>query len=229
MVAKNGLVALSCLEADHFDLVVMDVQMPEMSGLDAAAAIREKEMKTGAHIPIVAITAHAMKGDRERCLAAGMDGYVPKPIHPEELFRVIDAVMSAPGSHTPVTTDLPAGAEPACETLLDRATLLGAVGGNAALLGKIVKLFLKSYPNAVSDLRNAGNQGDCASLARAAHTLRGGGGAFLTKAAIEILIRLESMGREEDLTDIDTNLTQLEREMALIEVELAALVAELAS
>ncbi len=92
-VAANGRAALAALEQQPFDLVLMDVQMPEMDGLEATAAIREKERLTGAHIPIVAMTAHAMKGDQEWCLAAGMDGYVCKPINIQELLGVIEGVV----------------------------------------------------------------------------------------------------------------------------------------
>ena len=86
----NGLEALATLEKGTFDLILMDVQMPEMDGREATAAIRRREQGTGVHLPIVAMTAHAMKGDQEQCLAAGMDGYIAKPIRSEELFATID-------------------------------------------------------------------------------------------------------------------------------------------
>jgi CheY-like chemotaxis protein len=89
-VAGNGLEALAALRKESFDLVFMDVQMPEMDGYEATAAIREEETKSGRHQQIIALTAHAMKGDRERCLAAGMDGYLSKPIRPEELDEVLE-------------------------------------------------------------------------------------------------------------------------------------------
>jgi CheY-like chemotaxis protein len=228
-LAENGLVALSRLEAEHFDLVFMDVQMPEMSGFEATEAIRNKESKTGGHIPIVAVTAHAMKGDRERCLAAGMDAYLPKPIQPRELFRVIDELVLASSPIEPAPAEPKQNVEPASETLLDRSALMASVGGNADMLVKIASLFLKRYPAILSDIRNTASQGDCASLARAAHTLKGGGGLFLTKCAVEILTRLQSMGREGDLTNVEAAVTELEGEMSLIEVELAALVTEGAS
>jgi len=93
VVAGDGREALEKLKTADFDLVLMDVQMPVMGGFEATAAVREMEKGTGKHIPIVALTAHAVKGDRERCLAAGMDGYVGKPIHPEELFQQIEALI----------------------------------------------------------------------------------------------------------------------------------------
>ena len=92
-VASNGKKALNILETDDFQVVLMDVQMPEMDGFEATAAIREKEKTTGAHIPIVAMTAHAMVGDRERCLDMGMDGYISKPISSKELERGVDEAL----------------------------------------------------------------------------------------------------------------------------------------
>jgi PAS domain S-box-containing protein len=94
-VAGNGREALATLEKEPFDLVLMDVQMPDMDGFEATAAIRQQEQATGAHLPIIAMTAYALKGDRERCLEAGMDAYVSKPINTDELFRAIDSVLSA--------------------------------------------------------------------------------------------------------------------------------------
>jgi len=102
--AASGRQALAALEKEEFDLVLMDVQMPDLGGFEATAAIREKERVTGAHLPIIALTAHAMRGDRERCLAAGMDAYVTKPIQTEELFaaigNVVDGLRAQSGSAT---------------------------------------------------------------------------------------------------------------------------------
>ncbi len=94
VVAATGLEALKALEKESFDLVLMDVQMPEMDGLEATTAIREKEKNTGLHQPVVALTAHAMKGDREKCLAGGMDGYLTKPIRPQALDQRLEIYVS---------------------------------------------------------------------------------------------------------------------------------------
>jgi CheY-like chemotaxis protein len=93
VVAGNGLEALAALKKESFDLVFMDVQMPEMDGYEATAAIREAERDSGRHQPVIALTAHAMKGDREKCLAAGMDGYLSKPIKPQELDEVLEEYL----------------------------------------------------------------------------------------------------------------------------------------
>ena len=93
-MANNGREALDLLAESNFDLVLMDIQMPEMDGLQTTAEIRRREMRTGEHIPIVAMTAHAMVGDRERCLESGMDGYVSKPINPMELTAALSGVKA---------------------------------------------------------------------------------------------------------------------------------------
>jgi CheY-like chemotaxis protein len=98
-VAENGRQAVALFDGDLFDLILMDVQMPEMDGLEATAAIRKREAETGARrIPIIALTAHAMNGDRERCVAAGRDVYISKPISPQELYRTIQALAAIPES-----------------------------------------------------------------------------------------------------------------------------------
>ena len=99
--AGNGREAVATLERQEFDLVLMDVQMPEMDGFEATGVIREREQTTGGHVPIIAMTAHAMKGDEEQCLRAGMDGYVTKPVRQEELFRTIDRMLASPRQPVP--------------------------------------------------------------------------------------------------------------------------------
>jgi len=94
VVVDDGVKALAALERDRFDLVLMDVQMPSMDGVEATAAIRKRESAAGDHIPIIAMTAHAMSGDRQHFLENGMDGYISKPVHQEELFEVIESVLS---------------------------------------------------------------------------------------------------------------------------------------
>ena len=95
VVAPNGRDAVQRSGEQAFDVILMDVQMPEMSGLEATAAIRERERSTGGHVPIVAMTAHAMAGDRERCLEAGMDAYVSKPLRPYELLAAVDSLVAS--------------------------------------------------------------------------------------------------------------------------------------
>ncbi len=123
-VCGNGNEAFQALEKDSFDIILMDVEMPEMNGFDATRIIREKEKVSGKHIPIVAMTAHAMNGDRERCLASGMDAYISKPVSSEELFSIIEKYTNGEIAAAPAETNEP----------IDTAKLMERVAGDAELL-----------------------------------------------------------------------------------------------
>jgi two-component system sensor histidine kinase/response regulator len=110
-LAANGREALSALEKQPFDLVLMDVQMPEMDGLEATSILRQREQEREGHQPVIALTAHAMKGDQERCLAAGMDGYLTKPIRPQELDEILDKYIAVRKERTAPTPQDPSLAE----------------------------------------------------------------------------------------------------------------------
>ena len=207
VVAGNGREALAALARERFDLALMDVQMPEMDGFAATAAIREQERAVGGHLPIIAMTAYAMKGDRERCLDAGMDGYVSKPIRPEELFRVIEELAEAPAGE-----DAPKGEEEREDTL-DRETLLERVGGDKKLLKDIIAMFLEDCPKRLAKVREAIARRGGEALERAAHALKGGVGNFSVGPAFEAAQRLEQMGEQENLAGVEEVYAALEREM----------------
>jgi PAS domain S-box-containing protein len=217
-VVSNGREALSAVQAGHFDLVAMDVQMPEMDGLDATAAIRAWEKTGGTHTPIMAMTAHAMKGDRERCLAAGMDGYTSKPIRIGELERAIAQLVGPSKS---------AGASVPQETrgdgVLDRAALLAGVDGNRRLLRDLVRLFLADYPQRLAKIKEALRRGDAESLRMAAHALKGSVGNFAAQKALAAAQRLEIMGRDGNFDDAREAYKALESELARVTEELGTL------
>ncbi len=144
IVAANGREVLALLDKEAFDLVLMDVQMPEMDGLEATAAIRERERGTDRHVPIVALTAHAMKGDAEKCLAAGMDGYLAKPLQLRELTDAIARVV--PGAGRPGTGPAASVDSLPSSTRLDTARLLERVGGDRRALARIVRTFRADFP-----------------------------------------------------------------------------------
>jgi two-component system sensor histidine kinase/response regulator len=218
-VADNGLRALDLLAEQQFDLVLMDVQMPEMNGFEATAAIRQQEETTGRHIPIIAMTAHAIKGDEDRCLAAGMDGYVSKPIRSEELFRLI-AKLAPPPESARVEDD---------NNVVDRLAMLAQVDGDPELLSELVTLFLGTYPVLLDDLREGIRDQASSRIREAAHSLRGAVSNFKVTTAVDLAQSLELMGRNGDLRGAEDKFTRLEAEMRRIVVALAALRLEVAA
>jgi len=221
-VVGNGREAVSAVQAGKFDLIAMDVQMPEMDGLDATAAIRLWEKTTGTHIPIIAMTAHAMKGDRERCLAAGMDGYTSKPIRIGELDRAIAQLVGQPKTSNALLSDV----SPA-DGLIDRAALLEGVDGSMPLLRELIRLFLADSPKRLAEIKEAVRLGDAEALRRAAHTLKGSVGNFTAKKPFEVCQGLEAMGIEGDFRTAGEACATLERELTLLNAELRRLATNL--
>jgi len=190
IVAENGREAIAALDSRPFDLVLMDVQMPEMGGIEATRAIREKEKATGAHVLVLALTAHAMQGDRERCLAAGMDGYIAKPIDPREFLATVEAatasIPAAPGGSD--------GTE--ARAALDEPALLARFNGNRDLLRTLVKTFRDDCPEMMARIRTALGSRDAKALAEAAHGLKGSVGNFGHSAALDTARKLETIARQ---------------------------------
>jgi CheY-like chemotaxis protein/HPt (histidine-containing phosphotransfer) domain-containing protein len=167
-VADNGKLALEAWRRGGHDLVLMDMMMPEMDGLEVTRRIRAEEQGRG-RIPIIAMTANAMQGDRERCIDAGMDGYVSKPVKPELLFQEIDRVL---GGDVGTITPAPEPAERALP-IYDRAEALSRIGDDEELLATLVDMFVAEAPNYLGEIDNALQATDWTRLTRAAHTLKG--------------------------------------------------------
>ncbi len=192
VVVPDGRAAVEAWRSGSFDLILMDVQMPEMDGYEAVAAIREAEGPAGAHIPIVALTAHAMKGDRERCLRSGFDEYVAKPIRAEQLKAVIELMVR----QEPVAqAKAPAPVGPPTAREFDRQAALDGLGGDVKLLGEVVGLFLDDCPRLLDEIDRAIRDADGASLKRLAHTVRGVASNFATPAVVEAAMTLELQGK----------------------------------
>jgi signal transduction histidine kinase/DNA-binding response OmpR family regulator/HPt (histidine-containing phosphotransfer) domain-containing protein len=230
VLANNGRKAVEAFDSQRFDLVLMDVHMPEMNGFEATGAIRAKESQTKTHIPIVAMTAYAMKGDREKCLAAGMDGYVSKPVRVEELFSVIASLM--PDVYTESSTlqsePQPAKAdEPArgARDVLDRAGLLAFVDGDIAFLRKVVSAFLQTRDEMLIEIRKAIEEGDAGKLDDAVHTLKGAAGNMKAKAAFEAALELEMIAQAGELSGAAERFRMLETELQRLETALNELLA----
>jgi two-component system sensor histidine kinase/response regulator len=210
LAVGNGREAVDALAREQFDVVLMDVQMPEMDGFEATNMIRTKEQITGRHVPIIAMTAHAMQGDRERCLEAGMDEYVAKPVRAAELLRVIQKFapqsVSAPVPHAPAM----ATAEPA---VFARQTALDRFNGEEQLLEEVVELFVSDAPNRLADVRTSLEQGDPKRLQNAAHSLKGSAGYVGAERVAAQAMKLEELGRRGDLSAALEAFGQLEREI----------------
>jgi CheY-like chemotaxis protein len=219
VVAGNGKEALAALAREPFDLVLMDVQMPEMDGLEATRALRRGQ-ETGRHVPVVALTAHAIDGDRERCLAAGMDGYVSKPIQEAELWRAIRAVVP---QTLPVPTDTPALPREPADPVLDRAALLQRVGGDPATVEQVVGLFQDACPPALQTIREAFARGDAEGLAKAAHYFKSMVGSLAAPSAFAAALRLENAGLQADWTGAAESVAALETQVESLGGALAAL------
>jgi CheY-like chemotaxis protein len=199
-VANNGKEALAVLEGQTFDVVLMDLEMPELGGFDATAQLRARERGTGRHVPVIALTAHAMKGDRERCLAGGMDGYVSKPIRAAELFTALEEVLGPPAPPEPKAEP----ASPADADVMDFQAALEHVGGDPQLLREVAEVFLAESPAMLAAVGEAVAARDAARLKRAAHTLKGSAGTFAAPVAFEAAFRLEQMGATNNLAQAVT-------------------------
>jgi len=193
ILAENGREAVNAAERHAFDVVLMDVQMPEMGGLEATQAIRAKERATGKHLPILAMTAHAMEGDRERCLASGMDGYIAKPIDPKCFLNIVEAAASARIIEE-------CAVEANRVSAFDQAELLKRFdGNNRRLLRTMVKTFSHDCPKMMARIRTALTTRDARALVEVAHALKGAVGNFGPSSAFETARQIEKKAREGKL------------------------------
>jgi len=201
VIANNGREAIDLLQQQTFDLVLMDVQMPEMDGISATKRIREYEKSTHAHIPIIAMTAHVMKEDRMRCLAAGMDGYVTKPINSEEVEAAILTALEEPSKtrkDTSVVQDKGQLRE-AREVRWNISKTLEQLGGDEALLQEVLDIFLDEAPKHLAGLRLAVAQGIAKTVETSAHTLKGELGYLGLPEISRTAAEIESMGRSNNI------------------------------
>ncbi len=218
--AGNGREALSALGDGTFDILLMDVQMPAMDGFETTSAIRASETATGKHLPIVALTARALKGDREACLAAGMNAYLPKPYRAAELMETITELTGGPGV-LPAAAVLPAPPRP----VFAPEAILARVEGDRALLRELVDLFVPQAAGTVAELQRSVDAGDAGGVERAAHLLRGSASNFGTSDVLETAFALEQMGRSGLLDGAHSRLSDLRRELDELLVALETMVA----
>jgi two-component system sensor histidine kinase/response regulator len=207
-VASHGREALSAMEKKYFDLVLMDVQMPEMDGLEATRLLREREKSSGQHQVVVAMTALVMKGDRERCMAAGMDGYLSKPIRQQELDDVLDTYLAPdyPNLFPSKPDDLP-------ETSVCVEELFERIDGDRSFLSELLVIFLGDYPGQIQSAREAIAKNNAAELQRVGHALKGALGNLAAPIASGIAGELESMGQSGNISLAGARVDELDEEL----------------
>jgi two-component system sensor histidine kinase/response regulator len=220
-VAGNGREALAALGQRPYDLVLMDVQMPELGGIEATIMLREKEKLTGGHQFIVAMTALVMKNDRERCLAAGMDGYLAKPIRPQELDEALDARM-ANRSISPKEVSR----TEVSDHSVNADELLERLDGDCVFLAELTDLFRADYPRQIDLIREGIQQNDALGVKQASHALKGALSNLAASQAREIAAKLERLGASGNLAPATIVLGDLEREITRAVESLDALCQE---
>ena len=219
VVAGDGREALIALGREAFDVVLMDIQMPEMDGIEATAAIRKKEQGVGSHIPIVAMTANAMKGDRESAawkrewMATFRNLFILKSF--SKLFEQVFSYHSEGGNTAKV--------EGPVDEVIDKTAILARLDGDEELLKELGGLFLNDCPTLMKDVRDAASTQDSKALERASHTLKGSIGNFCATSAYEAALKLEMMGRAGDMSNVVQALEALEYEIPRLQRALSAL------
>ena len=234
-LAVNGREAVEAVKRESFDVILMDIQMPEMNGLEATAAIREAELGTDRHQYIVAMTAEAMKGDREKCLDAGMDDYISKPFNPEELQSVIarasdqiasshkdkeindkSATQPTSGNSDSSASEDESGPAIPIEPMLDWGHAVKQMGGDETLAFEVLKTFQDEVPELLRQMRTAISAQDFATLSRSAHTLKGSSRFFGLSKIIEISSAIETLGKEMEIEEASQAVDQLDRNCDLL-------------
>jgi signal transduction histidine kinase/CheY-like chemotaxis protein/HPt (histidine-containing phosphotransfer) domain-containing protein len=233
VVASNGKEAVDAMSRERFDAVLMDVQMPVMGGFEATRLIRDLEARSGRRTPIIAVTARAMKGDREACLEAGMDGFVPKPIQSERLLEALERLATAmqldvlaqtiSGSKTDAAA--PAGSPPEerGSEALDEPALLKLVEGDKKLAGELAALFLNDIVPRMNEITTAVEERDAVRLRTGAHALRGSAATIMANNVSTAAAALETMGHSELLDGVHGALEELNVAMAILRPRLVAL------
>jgi CheY-like chemotaxis protein/HPt (histidine-containing phosphotransfer) domain-containing protein len=227
-LAENGRIALESIQREHFDLILMDVEMPEMNGLDATAAIRAHEHKDTGRTPIIALTAEAMTGDRERCLAGGMDDYISKPVDPKALYALIQRypaqmLASRPPDDEQRTSQAAAIPVPEVdEGVVDWDLARSLTGGDEALLDDLIEVFPEESSRQLEAMRRGIENRDAQLLTRSAHSLKSAALVFGASRLAEAALSMETLGRRAELKDAGPLLQTLEIETSRLNATLAS-------
>ncbi len=212
--AGNGVEALKALENKPYDLVFMDVQMPEMDGFEATRQIRHWEKGNGKRIPVIAMTAHALKGDREKCLQAGMDDYLTKPLQEKELDNALKRWLRNSPSATPKALEpipMPQGSD---KIIFDRDDLLDHLDHDQDLFGEVLNIFLQDTPKRILNLQEALGKKDAPAIRYLGHALKGSSATIRAGALKIISNQIEIAGEQGDLFQVQTLLPALQKKFS---------------
>jgi CheY-like chemotaxis protein/HPt (histidine-containing phosphotransfer) domain-containing protein len=218
VLASSGRLAVQVLDKHEIDLILMDIQMPEMDGFEVTKLIRQREITNGGHIPIVAVTAHAMQGDRERCLAAGMDDYISKPIRSRSLSSVIQNLTNGSRGKKKESDPLLSDAVPVTQEIFDLSKAMGVVGGDKVLFEEVANVFLEDASEKVAKIREGVVRADASAVEKAAMTLKDSVVYFGAQRAFDAASRLELMGKNGTWTEVEAAQLELEKEIKTLEV-----------
>jgi two-component system, sensor histidine kinase and response regulator len=221
VAVENGREALEAIERERPDLVIMDVQMPVMDGLEAIRTVRTDEQASGLHLPIIALTAHAMKGDRERCLGAGADEYLSKPIRAAELFAALSRMKTGNIAPDPAPA---MAADPVSSSVavIDLKEALHRMGDQETL-EELARLFIEECPKLMAQIRESLAASDGIGLERSAHSLQGSSASLGAPGISRASAELQKLARSGHWIAARSVFANLEREIAALYSQLSTL------
>lgn len=218
-VVEDGAAAVIASRKDHYDAILVDIQMPNMDGYEATHNIRQYEHAAGEHVPIIAMTAHAMKGDREKCLAAGMDDYIAKPLHKQELLRVLYEHTQAMPHSAHVQSPVFSAIE---IEEIDLPAALEEIGGDEQLFCELCQIFVKESQAMMDSLRDALQQEGNAEVYRSAHKLKGALSTLGARRAAEAALVVEELADSGEMEKLSGAVSILEENITRVRVAVSA-------
>ena len=221
-VVENGQEACDEYASHNFDVILMDIQMPIMGGLEATQKIREQERFKGRKTPIIALTAHSMGGHREMCINAGMNDYISKPVSPKSLFAVLSKFIavdtrtqspdSADGGESSVATSTDAVSEGTIGSAVDLSRLRDLTGNDENIIAQLIKIFIDDTDEHGVLLRTAVNDMNIENIVSEAHRIKGGAAQVGAERLRNLASTIEQMGRDDQLSDIEAIMSDFEKE-----------------
>lgn len=220
-IAPNGAEAVRILEGKNYDLILMDIQMPVMDGLEATKVIRDKNSKVANHdVPIIAMTAHALKGDREKCLSAGMDDYVSKPVKPKDLADAINRQLSGTKRAEQQLTNEKVEAETLNSIIFDVNSLMERISGDKELFEELVNLFIEDTPKHLASIKKAYDNKNVDEIQHIAHSIKGSSGNFGASSMQKVALSLEQTAKTGNFSKMGHLIDALEMEFEMLKKEI---------